>query len=376
MLKKITTLCLTLMFSVSSAFANDFEFRYSGLIGGYYGISETKRENNVQNAPNRLVTRSDVKADFIWHIAPKYDFGLYNSFTFILKQHDQSYDDGDWRFYPHLQTNTPYGSLTAGYTYNAAYKLHKGATELSIFGIEDSNITYFLSNPNWKNGKSSVAFATPKTTSVLNDGRALKLSYFSPQIGNTIFVFSYTPDNANRRGMNSRYVNYETKQDGYVAAMQNQWDLNFAKLYTSAGYGIFNRTDKEASFGLTLEKDLWSVSCGYKKAYVDGNKNPINKTDNPKQNPELFDNYRESEAWSFSLQYKNTYYKSNLSLLLTRAENTRNQDNLVVWTHVYSPQPWLELYLTGAYLNAKGEKKDSDKNNKGYSLISGVGFRF
>lgn len=376
MTKKILLLNLLLAGIPFGAFAQDLQFQTSGLVGSYYGFAETKKENNTDNLPNRLVTRTDANANFIWQISPDYKLGLYNRFTFVLKQHDNSYKDGDWRYYPHIAGETPLGTFAAGYMYNAAHQLHKGVSELTIFGIEDSNITYFLSNPNWKNGKSSVAFATPKSTSIINDGRAMKFNYFTPQIGNTKFGFSYTPDNANRRGMVSRYADYEKKEDGFGAAMQNKWELNFADLYTSAGYGIFNRTDKEASLGLSLEKNGWSIGTGYKKAYIDGNKNPINTTSAPKQNPGLFDNYRESEAWNVSLQYKGEKYKTNLSCLQTRTENARNQDLLLVWANIYSPVPHWELYLIGAYLNAKGAQKDSDDNNKGFAVITGSGFRF
>lgn len=201
--------------------------------------------------------------------------GLRADTTLISKAHDRSRRNGEWRFFPYLTDDSSWGNFKLGYVYNAAYQLHRGARDITFLGVEATNLVYFLSNPNWANKTKSVKFATPKSVAMINDGRAPKLSYITPWLGNTKFGFSYTPDNAHRRGMVSRYTDYEKTMDGYVWAMQNKWQLSSSVLYTSAGYGIFNRTDKEASVGVRWQKGSFNLGAGYKKAYVDGKENAI-----------------------------------------------------------------------------------------------------
>lgn len=114
-------------------------------------------------------------------------------------------------FFPYLTDDSSWGNFKLGYVYNAAYQLHRGARDITFLGVEATNLVYFLSNPNWANKTKSVKFATPKSVAMINDGRAPKLSYITPWLGNTKFGFSYTPDNAHRRGMVSRYTDYEKR---------------------------------------------------------------------------------------------------------------------------------------------------------------------
>ena len=375
-MKKIALL-LTLTTALPAiANAGEFKFNQSGLMGGYYGIMETN-DSEVNNFANRLVYRADGKLEGVYNFDDGNTLGLYSNYTLVFRQHDTDYSEGDWRFYPYLMGTLPdYGSFSAGYTYNVAFQMHKGAQDITWIGIQDSNIVYFLTNPNWGNGLKSVKFATPKSTAIMNDGRSLKYSYITPEIGNTKFGFSYAPDNASRRGMVSRYNHYEKEEDAYVMAMENKWKLNVGDLYTSAGYGLFNRTDKEASVGARWVVDNFNVSAGYKKAYVDGKKNPISTKAVNSHLPALFDNYRESQAWDFSIGYKFGQFNTNLAYLHTEAENTRNKDDIFLQSNVYSMNKYIDLYLINAYINSHGNTRDGENDNKGYAFITGISVKY
>lgn len=371
-------LFLTLTTSVSgTAFAEGWEFSQSGMAGQYYGVMETRSRNNVQNMPNRAVFRADGNLEGAYAFADAGRVGLHADYTLVFRQHDKDYNDGDWRFYPYLLAEKEdYGKLTIGYTYNAAFLLHQGAQEISWVGIQDSNLPYWLTSANWVNGLKRVKFATPKSTAIMDDGRALKFSYFTPMIGNTKFGFSYAPDNASRRGMVSRYANYEKEEDGYTAAMLNKWKLGSGDLYTSAAYGLFNRTDHEWAFGARWIAGGFNVSASYKKAYIDGDKNPISTQAVNSYLPAYFDNYREGQAWDFSIGYDFGRFKTNLAYLHTEAENTRNRDDLFVQTNRYALNKYFELFLINAYLNSKGNDRWSDNNNRGYAVITGLALKY
>ena len=212
MKKLLLTLCAATALPGVAA-AHGFEFSQSGMAGVYYGIMETRDNNNVSNMPNRLVFRSDGNLEGAYKFENQTRLGVHADYTLVFRQHDKDYNDGDWRFYPYaLAENPKYGKFTVGHTYNAAFQLHQGAQEITWIGIQDSNLPYWLTSANWVNGLKTVKFATPKSTNIMDDGRSFKFSYFTPMIGNTKFGFSYAPDNASRRGMVSRYTSYQKKR--------------------------------------------------------------------------------------------------------------------------------------------------------------------
>lgn len=376
MKKLLLTLCAATALPGVAA-AHGFEFSQSGMAGVYYGIMETRDNNNVSNMPNRLVFRSDGNLEGAYKFENQTRLGVHADYTLVFRQHDKDYNDGDWRFYPYaLAENPKYGKFTVGHTYNVAFQLHQGAQEITWIGIQDSNLPYWLTSANWVNGLKTVKFATPKSTNIMDDGRSFKFSYFTPMIGNTKFGFSYAPDNASRRGMVSRYTSYQKKEDGYTAAMQNKWNPGLGDLYTSVAYGLFNRTDNEWAFGVRWVVDKFNVSTSYKNAYIDGDKNPISTTARSPHLPAYFDNYREGEAWDFSVGYDFGRFKTNFAYLHSEAKNTRNRDDIFIQANRYSLNEYFELFWVNAYSNSKGVDRNSDNNNKGYAVITGIALKY
>ena len=376
MKKLLLTLCAATALPGVAA-AHGFEFSQSGMAGVYYGIMETRDNNNVSNMPNRLVFRSDGNLEGAYKFENQTRLGVHADYTLVFRQHDKDYNDGDWRFYPYaLAENPKYGKFTVGHTYNAAFQLHQGAQEITWIGIQDSNLPYWLTSANWVNGLKTVKFATPKSTNIMDDGRSFKFSYFTPMIGNTKFGFSYAPDNASRRGMVSRYTSYQKKEDGYTAAMQNKWNPGLGDLYTSVAYGLFNRTDNEWAFGVRWVVDKFNVSTSYKNAYIDGDKNPISTTARSPHLPAYFDNYREGEAWDFSVGYDFGRFKTNFAYLHSEAKNTRNRDDIFIQANRYSLNEYFELFWVNAYSNSKGVDRNSDNNTKGYAVTTGIALKY
>ncbi len=369
-MKKYGLFVLLCFFPVTVS-AGELSFEANGLAGVYYGVSQTKGKNKY---PNRMVGRGDATLNASYVFDDGHKLGLEAATAIIIKEDDKDRSEGEYRFYPYVKDVSKYGEVYLGYAKNAANMLHKGAKDITFLGVDDSDITYFLSDSNWSNGYKKTYFATPKSTSIMNDGRAPKLVYIAP-IDETMKVgFSYAPDNKNRRGMSSRYVDYEEVEDGYTFATQKKWSFDEGDLYVSLGYGLFNRTDKELSLGVALEKGNFNVATGYKKAYVDGDKNPISTVKVSDNLPAYFDNYRESRAWNISMGYKWENYKTNLAYLITDAKNTRHQDNIILWTNVYELDNGFELYGAGGYLLMHGTEQSDD--NRGYAVLGGVGLRF
>lgn len=378
----IKTAILSLPFLISSVAhggefsSGNFNLDYKINIRGYYGIADTQKKATNNNMPNRLVNRNDAKFKATYSFDDDYSISWSNSSSAIFRQHDPRYEhDGEWRFYNWGTVDTPYGRFIGGEDFNVAYLFHRGAKDSGPLDITDSNTTWFLSNHNWKNGKKAVSFLTPKSTAMMTDGRAAKFNYITPKLGNTLLGFTYTPDNPSRRGMVSRYNNYE-RDDAYVTAMHNEWEFDFADMYTSVGYGLFNRTDKELSLGVTLARGGWTVGVGYKKAYVDGKKNSITTVTTDSRRPAYYDNYRESQAWDISVGYEIGPVKTSIAYLHTKADNTKNEDDLVIWSNTYSYNKYLDIYAIGAYQNSREMNKLDENRNKGFAFIAGVGINF
>ena len=116
------------------------------------------------------------------------------------------------------------------------------------------------------------------------------------------------------------------------------------------------------------------MASGYKKAYVDGGKNPISISKVSDNLSAYFDNYRESQAWNISAGYKWKKYKTNLAYLHTDAKNTRHQDSIILWSNVYELKNGFEMYGACGYLKMHGTTSLDD--DRGYAVISGVGLRF
>lgn len=369
-------LALSLILFSSTAVAGEFNFEHKVNIRGYYGFMDTHKKDSHNNLPNRLAQRSDAKLKAEYAFNDDYKISWNNSSSLIFRQHDTRYNhDGEWRFYNWGTFKTPYGRLTAGQEFNVAYLFHQGAQDCGPLDITDTSLTWFLSNHNWKNGKKSVGFLTPKSTAMLTDGRALKINYVAPKIYNTLLGFTYTPDSPSRRGLTSRYNNYE-RDDAYVFGMHNEWEFDFADIYTSAGYGLFNRTDKELTLGITLARGGWTYAAGYRKSYVDGNKNPITTVTTDPRRPAFYDNYRESQSWDLSIGYEVGPYKTTLAYLHTKADNTPNKDDIILWSNKYAYTKWLDFYVIGGYINSRGINKQDANRNSGYAGIVGVGINF
>ena len=72
--------------------ADVFDFSQSGLAGVYYGVMQTRRQNNYNNMPNRVVYRQDGRFEGAYKFADETRFGAHADYTLALRQHDKDYN--------------------------------------------------------------------------------------------------------------------------------------------------------------------------------------------------------------------------------------------------------------------------------------------
>ena len=92
---RIIFLFLLYFFACSSASATPLQISHQGLIGAYYGISES--EGSHSQFSNRGVFRTDGKLTLDYDLSPANKVSLINDYTVLFRTEDKSYRDGDWR---------------------------------------------------------------------------------------------------------------------------------------------------------------------------------------------------------------------------------------------------------------------------------------
>lgn len=81
-----------------AAFAGSFEFSGSGMAGEYFGIMETRRDNNLDNMPNRAVFRADGKFEGAYRAVSGSRAGIHADYTVVNRQHDKITPTGTGAF--------------------------------------------------------------------------------------------------------------------------------------------------------------------------------------------------------------------------------------------------------------------------------------
>lgn len=348
---------LSIFFSCS-ANAGNFDYSIHGKTDALYGYSEAPKYHNT------VVDYSEINLSGSYEINYDTKISLNLDLMFGLNKQNEDFNNGDWGKELYGIIDTKYGRVMLGETYNVAYQFGQGAAKVGAIGVNNSAIVDFIENPNWQRVDKRIGYKTLNSSSINTDGVAPKISYISPEFYNSYVGFSYIPDIDNRRGLVSRYNHYEKSQDAYVAALMNVYDLGFADMTTSLGYGLYRRTDNEFSAGISLARGGWTLAGSWRKTYVDGNDNPLYL--------DLSDAYREGEAWDIGLSYEIGPYEVALSYFNSQSDNFKNEDRIILLSNKYQVNKWLNFYLAAAHVDFK----DEFERNKGYAFLAGAGLEF
>ena len=349
--------------------ANDLSFDVSGQARGFYGYSDINNRYKDNHSSQNAVGDFEVNTEISYDINPDYKASLNLDLNAGIDHELKNYNQGVWGEEAYGIFDTPFGRLMAGQTYNVAKQFHVGAPNAGNF--DKTFISNFIQNPNWKRTSKDASFATLTSTDINTDGTAPKITYITPEFYGSYVGVSYVPEIYNRRGLVNKYADY-AKEDGYVLSAYHYEDLGFADLNSSVGYGVFHNDDKEFSLGLNLSRGNWSLGGSWRKTYVDGQ--PYETK--PLRTSLLFDNYREASAWEVGLGYDFGPYSMSLSYFDSKADNTKNHDKVVMLSNVFQVNKYMEIYALGAYSQFEGQTHALEENNKGYAVITGVGFKF
>lgn len=366
-------LSLTVLFPLTVR-AGEWNFDYEGNVTGLYGYSDVserfeKKDRNNHGTGDAYL---NLTAEYVFN--EDYRTSLHADFMGAVDKELQDYNQGKWGEEVYGIADSPYGRLMLGQTFNAAYQFHQGVPQVGPLGTNNSDIVDFISNPNWKRNGKSTRFATLNSTAINTDGVALKGTYITPEFYNTMLGLTYVPDAYNRRGLIAKEAHYR-KDDGYIAAVYNNTDLGFAEVSASLAYAQFHKDDNEYSAGINISRGGWTLGAGYRKTYIDGNDVPLNQNISAKT-PELYDNYREGQAWDVGLSYAIGPYQVALSYFEAKAENTDNKDKVITLSNQYQVNKYLDVYLAAAHVDFEGSTHEIADNNQGYAFVTGLGLNF
>lgn len=88
-MKKFTCILCSIAILPHIAQAEGFDFSQSGLAGVYYGVMQTRRQNNYDNMPNRVVYRQDGRFEGAYKFADETRLGAHADYTLAFRQHDK-----------------------------------------------------------------------------------------------------------------------------------------------------------------------------------------------------------------------------------------------------------------------------------------------
>lgn len=350
--------------------AGETSYIFEGSMDSLYGYSDVSERYEKKDDNNHWLNNFYLNLGVEHRFNDDYKLGLYVDLMAGIDKEIANYNNGNWGQEVYSIVDSPYGRLMLGETYNVAYQFHAGTVDVGALGINNSDIVDFISNPNWTRKKHETSFETLNSTAMNTDGVAPKASYITPEFYHTILGFSYVPDSYDRRGLINKYARYAS-DDAYIAALYNETDLGFADMAASLGYGVYHRNDNEFTAGVSLSRGGWTLGAGYRHTYVDGDDYRITESSSNPRTPDLFDNYREGKAWNVGLSYEVGPYQVSLSYFNSQADNTGNEDEIIMLSNKYQVNENLDIYLTAAHVDFSGNTHSINDNNQGYAFVTG-----
>lgn len=356
--------------------AADWTYDVGGQAYSLYGYADLDKNDVLAKSENHFENIGFLNASVTYSFNDDYSISWFLDVMGATDKEIQNFNNGSWGKQISADLNTPFGTLSVGEIWNAAYNLSVSAPQVGPLYLNNSEIVDFISNPNWfRRNKKYTSFKTLNSTDINTDGTALKAAYYTPEFYNTVLGFSYTPDTQNRRGLVNNQAKY-ARDDAYNFGLANNFDCGAFNIQSSLGYGIFHKNDKEFSAGINLSYGNWDLGGAFRKTYVEGSDFAITSNFVSDKIPALFDNYREGKAWNVGIGYKFGPLKTSLGYFEAQADNTSNQDEIVLWSNDFQVNKYLNLYASAAHVNFKGDSNLAEDNRKGYAFVAGVGFQF
>ena len=355
---KICSFMLFLLFFINKANAGSIEMDYSMSLGNFYGYTDYSSSTPLKYKTNNLNSSLNAYTKLSYNINYDYKASLISYIMIDTAKEVENYNQGYWGEEFFAEFESPTGVFTVGQDYNVAYNFSVGAPNAGPIKINNTELTNFITNPNWYKKGSKSSYKTLNSTYINTDGASFKLNYVTPSVLNTKLGFSYIPNTNSSAGLVSKDSLYYN-DEAYVFGLYNYFYLKDYEIETSLGYGNYKNNSEEYSLGMSIYRKGWTLGGSYLKTSAQTKKALLT----------LQDAYREGHAYNLGLSYEIGPLTTGIAYFNSKSDKFSNQNEIISFSNSYKYNKYTTLSLTLAKQNAK-----DDKTTKGYATILGLEF--
>lgn len=356
---------ISLLILPTATLASSFDKEYSISLSNFYGYSDYSKPYNKYKKQNNLNSSLNLFGKGTYEYNEDYRVSLIGYFMADTAKEVENYNQGKWGEEIYALTETPYGEISLGQDMNVAYNFAVGAPNVGTNRVNNTDLVNFISNPNWhKKSRSKASYKTLNSTYINTDGASLKANYITPEFLGIKMGITYIPETYSQSGLVSRNASYKD-ENAYVLGAYGAWDIFDYELETSLGFADYHKNDKEYSAGMSIYRKGWTLGASYRKTEVNKSDYAINKEN-------LFDAYREGDAYNLGLSYAIGPFETGISYFDAKTEKARNHDSIISFSNSYQYNKYTKFSLTVAHVNFEGEDNNIANNNKGYAFVLGL----
>lgn len=340
------------------------EFDFDASLGNYYGYTDYAKPYNKMYKQNNLNSSLNLFGRASYEYKEHYTSSLIGYFMVDTAKEVENYNQGTWGEEVYLLNETPYGDISIGQDSNVAYKFATGAPNIGSIHINNTELTNFISNPNWYKKGHKASYKTLNSTYINTDGASLKANYITPEFMGVKLGATFVPETYSQSGLVAKKAAYKDEK-AYIFGAYGAWNIVDYELETSLGFADYEQNDKEYSLGFSIYHKGWTLGASYRKTEANSNDYAIDKT-------ALYDAYREGRAYNVGLSYAFGPLTTGISYFDAKAENFKNHDEIISFSNSFQYNKHTSISLTVAHLLSEGENKDARNNSKGYAFVLGL----
>lgn len=362
-------ICLLSAVIPLSVYAKEgIETEYGVSLNNYYGYADYAKPYNKNYKSNNLNSSLNLYGRASYSFNPEYTTSIIGYFMIDSAKEIENYNQGIWGEEIYALTETPYGDVSVGQDSNVAYKFAVGAPNIGTYHVNNTDLVNFITNPNWYKKGSKTSYKTLNSTYINTEGTAPKINYTTSELYGLKFGLTYVPEIYSRSGLVAKKSPYEDEY-AYIFGAYGAWDICDYELETSLGFADYHKNDKEYSAGISIYRKGWTLGASYRKTEVNHSDYALNKEN-------LYDAYREGRAYNVGISYAFGPILTGFSYFDSKAEKTKNHDEIISWSNSFRYNKYTTISLTAAHLLARGENRDISNNSKGYAFVLGLEFEF
>lgn len=357
------TLTLLLCMAAPSAFAGTLETDYAINVNNFYGYTDYAKPYGKVYKQNNLNSSLNAYGRMTYEFNRSYAASLIGRFMIDSAKEIENYNQGIWGEEAYSLIETPYGDVSLGQDYNVAYNFAVGAPDSGRNGLNNTDLANFITNPNWYKKGGKMSYRTLNSTYINTDGVSPKISYITPSWQGIKLGATFVPETYSQTGLVSKQAAYKDEK-AYIAGAYGAWDISGYELEASLGFADYEKNDSEYSAGMSLYRKGWTFGASYRKTEVDSGDYALNK-DN------LYDSYREGEAYNIGLSYEIGPFSTGISYFDSKAKHTKNRDKIISFSNGWQYNRNVGFSFTVAHQESQGEDR-AGKKVRGYAFIAGL----